>query len=211
MMDGALTIRPATPDDAPAGAYLVHLAMGRLADFLLGFNEPTRAREVLARLFAAENNRFSHRFVALIETGGKATGLLMAYPARVMNGLALPMAKQLLNIYGISGVARFLHRVRPLISIKEAETDEYFISTLAVLPEFQGRGIGARLLGHAEAQAKAGGLSKCSLTVEFENVAARRLYERPGYQIVETIPIRELERRIGYRGFYRMVKRNIHA
>ena len=90
--------------------------------------------------------------------------------------------------------------------VKEAETEEYFINSLAVSPNFQGQGVGTHLLSFVESKAAISGLGKCSLTVEIENRKAISLYEHLGYRIVKTVEVDQLNRSIGYRGFHRMVK-----
>ena len=90
--------------------------------------------------------------------------------------------------------------------VKEAGAGEYFINNVAVLPDFQGRGVGTRLLAFAEGKAKSAGLGICSLCVEIENVGARSLYERLGYRMVDTVRFKRLSRSIGYQGFHRMAK-----
>jgi len=52
---------------------------------------------------------------------------------------------------------------------------------LAVLEEFQGNGVGTRLLHHALARVKKKGFKKVSLLVSEDNLRARRLYEREGF------------------------------
>jgi ribosomal protein S18 acetylase RimI-like enzyme len=60
---------------------------------------------------------------------------------------------------------------------------------LAVLPAFQRRGIGKRLLTHvievAERVAPSSRISALRLTVAETNVAAQRLYERAGFRVVD--------------------------
>ena len=60
---------------------------------------------------------------------------------------------------------------------------------LAVLPAFQRRGIGSKLLAHvievAERVAPSSRISALRLTVAETNIAAQRLYERAGFRIVE--------------------------
>lgn len=185
---------------------LIYMTMGRLADFLLGSDKPSKARSVLAKLFVREANRFSYQFTDVAEMGGRIVGLLLAYSGREMESLKFPTAKQLFAVCGLPGTFRFLRRGLPLMGVKEAEADEYFISNLAVLPSFQGQGIGTHLLGWGEGKAKTLGLGKCSLTVEVGNRQASSLYQHLGYRIVETVEIEQLNRRIGFRGLHRMVK-----
>lgn len=60
---------------------------------------------------------------------------------------------------------------------------------LAVMPVFQGKGIGARLLEHvievAERVAPASRISQLRLTVAENNTGAQRLYARNGFHVVE--------------------------
>lgn len=199
-------VRPATPDDASVCAELIHLPMGRVADFLFGFDDPAFARSVLERLFAERANRFSHEFADVAQTKGNVAGLLLGYPEREMQQTQVSMFQQLSAIYDGGQMLRFLCRTLPLARLVEAEAGEFYIFSLAVLPEFQGRGIGTRLLHHAETRARLAGLKVCSLGVEADNDGARRLYERSGYQVVATERVPHLESRIGYPGFHRMTK-----
>ena len=60
---------------------------------------------------------------------------------------------------------------------------------LAVLPAFQRRGIGTRLLSHvievSERVAPTSRISALRLTVAETNVAAQRLYERAGFRLID--------------------------
>jgi len=181
--------------------------MGRLADFLLGSDKSSKAESVLRQLFVREANRFSYQFVDVAEMSGRVVGLLLAYSGREMESLKFSTARQLFVLYGLPSIFRFLRRGLPLMGVKEAEVEEYFINSLAVLPSFQGQGIGTHLLSWGESKARTLGLGKCSLTVEIGNRQASNLYEHLGYRIVETVEIEQLNRRIGYRGFHRMVKK----
>ena len=205
-MFNVITVRPATSADIQVGIRLIHMTMGRLADFLLGSDKPSKAETVLAKLFVREANRFSYQFVNVAEVSERVVGLLLAYSGREMESLRFPMARQLLVVCGLPGIFRFLRRGLPLMGVREAEAEEYFVNSLAVLPSFQGQGIGTHLLSWGESKAKTLGLGKCSLTVEIGNRQASSLYEHLGYRIVETVEIEQLNQRIGYQGFHRMVK-----
>lgn len=61
-------------------------------------------------------------------------------------------------------------------------TDQAFIAYMAVEPDRQRRGIGTALLAAAEDEARQRGIPYMALMVTEENAAARRLYERAGYQ-----------------------------
>lgn len=202
-----MRIRPATADDAAVGAELIHMTMGRLGDFMFGSDDARQAKQVLARLFRRRRNRFSHESSWIAVTGDRVMGLLVAYPGRRIAGLAFPMGAQLLGMLGVRGMLRFLSRSWTLSAITEAEGDEYFVNTLAVVPGARRQGIGSRLLAQAESEARRLGLAKCSLTVTIGNEPACAFYRRAGYEVKGTIETRGLERRIGFKGMLRMVRR----
>lgn len=62
--------------------------------------------------------------------------------------------------------------------------------SIAVDPEFRGRGVGESLLSEAATVAAAGGAGRLRLELRPSNAAAQRLYERAGFTL--------LERRAGY-------------
>lgn len=59
--------------------------------------------------------------------------------------------------------------------------DECQLHSIAVLPDFQRRGVGRRLLDALLDEAKGLGLRSCSLEVREGNQPARRLYEARGF------------------------------
>ncbi len=116
------------------------------------------------------------------------------------------MALDVLRIAGLARFVQFLPRTVSLAGVKEAEADEYFISNVAVLPRYQGQGLGSSMMRQVEAQALELGFRHISLTVEVENERAKSLYARLGYEVVATVGIKVLQRRFGYQGFHRMRK-----
>jgi ribosomal protein S18 acetylase RimI-like enzyme len=199
-------IRSAVPADAVAAADLIYLPKGRLADYLYGSDDPVRAREVIAQLFALKENRFSHEFCEVFEFRGQIVALLLGYPSDVLSSFNLPMGVQLKQILSWPEMFRLLKRSLPLIGTKEVEPGEFYVFNLAVRSDFQSQGFGARLLAHAERRARFLGLKKCSLGLTVTNERARKFYERNGYEIVETIHMPTLEKAIRFPGSYRLVK-----
>jgi ribosomal protein S18 acetylase RimI-like enzyme len=199
-----LTIRPAKPDDAKLAARLIYLSMGVLGKYLFG-GLRIPENEILAGLFALEDNRFSWRRADVAERDGEPTGILVSFSARETSHRNLATGSGLLKLCGLRDVMRLALRALSIASGIENKRDEYYIANLAVLPQYQGRGVGSRLLTHAEGKAQEAGTQNVSLIVDTENPGARRLYERFGYQVVFT------KARVGsgedlHAGYYRMVK-----
>lgn len=198
------TIRPATPDDAPLAARLMYLSMGELADYLFG-KAHLSVDEILTGLFLLEGNRFSRGIADVAEWDGQPAGMLVSFPGREFNRRELSIGLGLLKLCGPWDVLRLSV---PAISIAngiETLRNEYYLANMAVLPEFQGRGIGSALMANAEEKARQAGVEKCSLIVDIENPSARRLYERCGYRVVfsKTYPGPAEDAHAGY---HRMLK-----
>ncbi len=60
------------------------------------------------------------------------------------------------------------------------------LASLVVDPRYRGRGIAARLMRHLEAEAVQRGCVAMRLEVRVDNLAARRLYDALGYELVGT-------------------------
>ena len=65
-----------------------------------------------------------------------------------------------------------------------------YLASLYLLPAFQGKGIGGRLLRAAEEKALAYGLRELWVGVMVQNEAARRWYDRRGFRFVREEPFR---------------------
>lgn len=181
----AFAIRPAAPDDAKLASRLIYLSMGKLAEYLFGGVHQS-LDEIIAGLFLLEGNRFSWSIVDLAEWDGQPAGILVSFPGWEFTRRELTIGLGLLKLCGLWNILRLSVRALSIANGVETYRDEYYLANMAVFPDFQDRGIGSRLLAHAESKAQGAGLKKCSLIVDTENPAARRLYERFGYQVVFT-------------------------
>ena len=71
------------------------------------------------------------------------------------------------------------------VDLRQRRSDSCAILwALRVLPGFQGRGIGTRLITASERRAAASGFAVAEISVERSNPRARRLYESLGYALV---------------------------
>jgi ribosomal protein S18 acetylase RimI-like enzyme len=202
-----ITIRPAWPSDSNLVARLIYLTMGIEADWLFGQKEGHSTHQVLANLFLRKDNRVSHTLAHLAESDGQAAGLLLAYPGGLLTRLNWLTGWCLLNILGLAATIRLARIQSAYGDLKETEADEFYISNLAVLPEFEGQGIGSRLMAFAEDLACDSGLKKSSLIVAFSHERAKQLYERLGYQVVHSHLSSHPKVAEGSGGYHRMVKR----
>lgn len=71
--------------------------------------------------------------------------------------------------------------LQPLQQLKAVARGTWYISALAVYPEYRGQGVAAALLAWAEAQARAAGCAEITLMVGSFNAGARAAYLRFGF------------------------------
>ena len=74
--------------------------------------------------------------------------------------------------------------MRALSIVRRVENNEYYISNVAVYPEFRGAKLGTNLILKMEEEAKSSGAGKIVLDVDIDNEGAIRLYNRLGYSVV---------------------------
>ena len=201
-----VNIRPAQIDDALTAAELIQETMEGYGQVMLGLDNRARAVQVLAGFYRKANNRFSYRLTYLAEMGGRPAGLLLVFPGRDTFKLSLPLSWQILGLFNPWELLRLAVRAPMAAEGEEIRPDEFYISHLAVLPEFRRQGVGRALLNHAEALAPAAGLAKCSLCVDLDNPNAQQLYLSQGYQIDKTVNTPWLKNRLHSRGYHHMVK-----
>jgi ribosomal protein S18 acetylase RimI-like enzyme len=199
-MTSALRIRPAKKEDADFAASMIYLSLGHLADHLFQQNSDV-IRAMIAKLFTRNAGRFGYQYASIAEFEKEPVGLLIASRGDKIDRLNLETIPHLMAVLGFAKAIGFIRRGIRLPGGREAEDDELYLGNLAILPSMQGRSFGSQLLVHAEKLARENNLSKCSLIVAGYNTDARRLYERTGYQIVETVT--DEKENLGY---YRMVK-----
>ncbi|MCP1184126.1 N-acetyltransferase [Paenibacillus sp. 1781tsa1] len=184
-----ISIKKASPHSL-VGGQLNQMALEYMAYSLAGTKDKSILEKTFNKLWRSKQKRFSHQYAYEAEMGSQTLGMIMCYPTTLMNKLALPTFSKLFELRKWSLIKYNLQHWKEfysMVTLKEAENDEYHIGTLATLPESRGLGVGTQLIQYAEEQAITQGLSKSSLTVKKENARAIQLYERLGYQRVGEI------------------------
>lgn len=170
MNNRTLRLRQATLDDVPFVAWVIVTA--------IGIEHP--AQELLdsvTEMCHREDVLYSWRNTILAEVDGRVVGGLTQYDgARYaeMRAITFPLITQACGID---------------YSDMDLETypGEYYLDSMAVLPEYRGQGIATALLKDGIARATAAGITQCSMIVSPENPEAQKLYESLGFHHVMTI------------------------
>lgn len=75
-----------------------------------------------------------------------------------------------------------------MITRMDEKEGRFYVSSLYVLPEFQGKGIGRALLSRAEQMALSAGVKEIWLGVMAQNAAALSWYRALGFTFLEELP-----------------------
>ncbi|MCP4327706.1 MAG: GNAT family N-acetyltransferase [Alphaproteobacteria bacterium] len=171
-----ISLRPATPDDAPALSRFIDMASeGLTAHLWAKMADPDESLwDVGERRARRREGGFSYLNGHIAEIDGTAAGGLVGYP--------LPDEPV---VIGPDFPAMFV----PLQELEDLAPGSWYINALAVLPGFRNGRIGGHLLGAAERFARDRDCKQTSLIVFDRNIGARRLYECHGYREVARRPI----------------------
>jgi ribosomal protein S18 acetylase RimI-like enzyme len=118
-----------------------------------------------------EEGGFSYRNAHMIEDDGAIAGTLVGYPLEAEDDADLSDVPDL---------------VRGLVDLEREVAGFWYVNILAVYPEHRGRGLGSRLLDHADRLGRKARSRGMAIIVVSGNAGARRLYERHGYRPLAT-------------------------
>ena len=172
MSDKQIIIRPAQPEDAPIIAAALTMALGEeTMKMYCGENY----QSVLEELARREDTQYSYRNALVADVDGVPAGAIVGYDGARLYELREPTLRLIEERTG-----------NVFTSVEdETNSDEFYLDSLGVLPEFRNLGIGGRLLTALRDKAFAEGFARAGLLVDTENPKAERLYLSLGFQRVE--------------------------
>ena len=164
-----VTIRNATPEDAPLLIQIVDMASEGVVPALWAEMAPDGAdgAAVGHALVTEEQGDFSYRNGVVIVQDGEDLGGLIGYP--------LPMEPEQAD----SDIPDAFVAVVELANLVRGY---WYINFIAVDPKARSHGLGAALLDEAERRAKDSGCPGLALIVTSSNTPAIHAYERAGYE-----------------------------
>lgn len=159
------------PKDAKAIARGIILAMDELALKFTNSDNSERANEVFQFFASQKNNQYSFENTIVCEENEEVLGVILAYDGGSLAELRKPFLDYIRMNYDFEGTPE-----------DETEAGEIYLDTVSVFPEYQGKGIGQKLIQALIEQSRERGFSKVGLLVDSNNPSAKRLYERIGFQ-----------------------------
>ena len=167
----SLIIRQAQREDASIIAVAVAMAIGD-EETLRNYCGDDYLK-VLTEIASAEETQYSWQNTLIAEYDGKAAGAIVGYDGALLEKLR-------------NGTFEILHKnglPTPTI-VNETEAGEFYLDSIAVMPEFRGHGIGGHLITAMRQKALAEGHERVGLIVDVDNPHAKKLYTTIGFKSV---------------------------
>ena len=175
IISNRISFRPARKEECRTIAMLFSMASDGVAEYV--WTKCAKPGEDILdageRRYSGESSQFSYRNCIVAESGGKIAGMMAAFPMhRPDDPGASGETDPVLAPYG-----------------RLEQYDSYYISGMALFPEYRGMGIGTKFLEIAEEKAAQLSLPQLSLIVFEDNGGALRLYRHRGFYEIMREPV----------------------
>jgi len=132
-----IDFRPARPSDEALASRLLFETFPRKATFIIGLGNESRAKKILSEIFLIPGHRLSCEFAQIAMYEGRAAGMVIVFPGKIIGKLNRCLDKLILRQYSFRGKLALILRVWPLVFLKETTRDEFFLSNLVVRKKYR--------------------------------------------------------------------------
>ncbi|MBL0745554.1 GNAT family N-acetyltransferase [Chryseolinea lacunae] len=165
-----MTIRKATQHDSPFLATFILMAMGDIVYRFIGGEDQEQAQKFMEHFTSGTNNQYSYENCWVAETDGEIIAAACVYDGARLQVLREPVIRFLKDHFG-----------NEVTMEDETEPGEYYIDSLGVRADQQGRGTGTRMLQFLIEEFVSGKHETLGLLVDEDNPGAERLYLKLGF------------------------------
>ncbi|KNF08941.1 acetyltransferase [Gottschalkia purinilytica] len=166
-----MSIRPGKKEDNIYVPKLILNAIGDIAKVFTGYEKEDDIIDTIGKFYQIDECRFSYKNTIVYEKDKKVVGVILGYYSKDVDNLDIPIINHLRK----KGIKRDTFD-------EEFFENEYYIDTVSVNPNYQGRGIAKKLIRAMEDKAKKLEHHTISLIVDINKENAYRLYEKLGYK-----------------------------
>ena len=168
-----INIRKAKPDEAKVLAEHVILAMEAIVFSFIGRTSHKEAVAFLSSLISEKGNQYSYENCHVLEIDGAIVGVAVVYDGSKLYELRLPVAQKIKELYQ-----------RNFSPEDETAAGEFYIDSIGINPQYQGKGMGSILLKFLIEIYVNQKQKTLGLLVEKNNPAAKKLYMKLGFKVV---------------------------
>lgn len=165
-----ILVRKAALNDSECIATCLLLAMENIVYTFIGEEDTEKAKAFMRYFVEKENNPYSHQACWVAEDDGKVVAAVNVYDGALLHELRQPVLDYL---------GKFNNNFKPE---DETQAGEYYIDSLGVNPNYQGRGIGTKLLKAVIDEHVRQYHQPVGLLVDEGNLNAKRLYLKIGFK-----------------------------
>lgn len=163
---------------------LLYSSAPELYDYMFARRQ-TIAQDYIAHEFRSGAGFIGHTIHTVAVADGEIVGVGAFYTRDHHAALQRGSAYEIFRFYGFLQMPSvFRHANHAGSVISRPRPGSMYIANLGVRPDMRGRGVGAALIEHETAKAKAAGFNKMTLDVADNNPRAEALYERLGFTFV---------------------------
>jgi ribosomal protein S18 acetylase RimI-like enzyme len=173
MTDAGMKIRKARVEDSRGIADHLLLAMEDIVYEFIGDKDSKKAKEFLAYFIERQGNQYSYQNCLVIEDGGQILAAVNIYDGAKLRLLRAPVTQYVRTHFN----AGFNPE-------DETQAGEYYIDSLGVSPDQQGKGLGSKILNHLIDTHVIRHQRTLGLLVEEDNMNAQKLYFKLGFKPV---------------------------
>ncbi len=168
-----MLIREATIEDSEFIASYLLMAMEDIIFKFIGKPDYKAARDFLLYFVKRENNQYSYQNCLVVEDKNKVIAAVNLYDGAKLKELREPIIKYLKAQFAVDFNAE-----------DETQAGEYYIDSLAIHPNYQGKGVGSQILKFLIKEYVNNQHLTLGLLVDEENIAAKKLYLKVGFESV---------------------------
>lgn len=167
------SIRKARLEDAEIIATYLLLAMEEIVYKLIGKKDLKKAREFMLHFVKQNNNQYSYQNCWVLEDNLKVVGAINVYDGALLRELRQPVVEYIKT-----------ELKNNFVYEDETQAGEYYIDSLGVNPNQQGKGVGTKLLKFVIDEHGQTHRQPLGLLVDKDNPRAKELYLKLGFKTI---------------------------
>lgn len=179
-----IEFRRCTPEDVKQAVPLIYSAGPLAFDIAFSDTHNKQSEEFLTSAYTKPGNEFSFEQHLAITRNNELVGLGGVKTAKQTAKFTVKAAFAIFKFYSFFSACRTIIRGLKIETIiKPPKKRIAMIHNLAIVPNYRGEGLGSQLIEQLELQMLQQGYNTAALDVDGNNLKAKALYQKLGYEV----------------------------